>query len=193
MKLVRKSKITKTHSCSMWVDVSCTSFKPGSLPGSPHRPWVGQQTLPVLQALGGTLVVLAVGFIQVGAQILAGRRGRSRRENRGQAAAGRAPSFGRRRGQTAGVAARRIGDEVHQRVLEVVFVQGHALEQVVEELCRHRCVHAGTAGHKHVHLVHALDVAGRKPLVGFSVKRLRFCRREMFEVTHRNQSIPPGP
>lgn len=123
----------------------------------------------MLQALGGTLVVLAVGFVQVGAQILAGRGGRSRGQNRGQAG-GRAPSFGGRRGDAEGLAAaRRVGDEIHQRVLEVVFVQGHALQQVVEQLRRHRRVDAGTAGHEHVDLVHALNVARRKPLVGFSV------------------------
>lgn len=125
----------------------------------------------MLQALGGTLVVLAVGLIQVGAQILAGRRGRSRGEDRGQPRG--------RRGHAEGLVAaagRGVGDEIHQRVLEVVFVQGHALQQVVEQLRRHRCIDAGTAGHKHVDLVHALDVASCKPLIGFSVQRLCFCR-----------------
>lgn len=59
----------------------------------------------------------------------------------------------------------------------MVLVQRHALQQVVEELCRHRRVYAWAAGHEHVDLVHALDVAGRKPLIGFSVERLCFCRR----------------
>lgn len=135
----------------------------------------------MLQALGGTLVMLAVGFIEVGAQVLAGRRGRGRGEDGGQPAA----SSGRLQGHAEGfaaampsaaVAARRVCDQIHQRVLEMVLVQGHALQQVVEQLRRHRCVDAGAAGHEHVHLVHALDVAGCKPLVGFSVKRLSFCR-----------------
>lgn len=181
----------------MWVDLRCTSFKLGSrgkprtLPGSPHRSWVGQETLPELQALGRTLVMLAVGFIQVGAQILTGRRGRSRRENWRQPA-GQAPSLGWRRGQNAAVAARRVADEIHQRVLEVVFVQGHALEQVVEELRRHCCIDARTAGHKHMDLVHTLNVASCKPLIGFPVKRLSFCRMKMLEVMQWNQSSLHG-
>lgn len=151
---------------------------------------MGQEALPVLQSLGGTLVMLAVGLIQVGAQILTGRGGRSRREKRRQPA-GRAPSFGGRGGHAEGLAAtlpnaavgaRRVADEIHQRVLEVLLVQGHALEQVVEQLRRHCRIDAGTAGHKHVHLVHALDVSGCKPLAGVPVKRLCFCRMNMFQV-----------
>lgn len=151
----------------------------------------------MLQALGGTLVMLAVGLIEVGAQVLAGRHGRSRGEDGGQPAL----SPGRLRGHAEGlaaavpsaaVAAGRVCDQIHQRVLEMVFVQGHALQQVVEELRRHRGVDAGAAGHEHVHLVHALNVAGCKPLVGFPVKRLCFCGMERREVMQPNQSNQRG-
>lgn len=63
---------------------------PRDLPGSPHRPRVGRgghvQSLPVLQGLAGALVVLAVGLVQVGAQVLAGRCGGGRGGDRGRAA-----------------------------------------------------------------------------------------------------------
>lgn len=158
---------------------------PRDLPGSPHGPGVGPgghaQGLSVLRGLGGALVVLAVGLVQVGAEVLAGRAG-----GRGRAAA-QAPSSGRGRARAhrlvapvpgAAGAPGSVSDQVHQHVLEVVLVQGHALQEVVEELRRHRGVDAGTAGHERVDLVHALDVARREPLAGFSAQCVRFCGRK---------------
>lgn len=71
--------------------------------------------------------------------------------------------------------------EVHEHVLEVVLVQGHALQQMVEQLRRHRRVDAGTVGHEHMDLVHALDVPGGEPLAGFSVQRIGLCLKKKKE------------
>ena len=159
------------------------------LPGSPHRLRVCHggcaEDLPALHALRGALVVLTVGVVQVGAQVLAGRGGRGRGQGRGRAG-GETPSPGR--GQTraeclvasvpsAAVAPGGVCDQIHQHVLEVVLVQGHALQEVVQKLRRHRGIYPGTAGHKHVDLVHALDVAGCKPLTGFVAQCVWFCGR----------------
>lgn len=69
-----------------------------------------------------------------------------------------------------------VAHQVRQHVLEVVLVQRHALQQVVEQLSRHCGVDARAAGHEHVDLVHALDVASGEPLAGFPVQGVRFCR-----------------
>ena len=50
------------------------------LPGSPHGPQVGHGGLG---ALAGALVLLAVGIVQVGAQVLAGGGGRGGGEGGG--------------------------------------------------------------------------------------------------------------
>lgn len=169
-----------------------------SLPGSPHGPGVGNggraEALPALQALGAALVVLAVGLVQVGAKVLTGHCGGGRREHGGRGA-GQTPSSGgnqggakRIAGPSATVATRSVADEVHQHVLEVVLIQGHALEQVVEELRRHGGVYPRTAGHEHVDLMHALDVAGCKPLTGFSVECVCFCEgKEKETVRHKRR------
>lgn len=109
------------------------------------------------------MVLLAVGLVQVGTEVLAGEDG-------GRGAAGRAVSSrGRQAAAERVTATRGVAHQVRQHVLEVVLVQGHALQQVVEQLGRHCGVNAGTAGHEHVDLVHALDVAGGEPLAGFLV------------------------
>lgn len=164
------------------------------LPGPPHGAGLGlrgghAQALPALGSLrAGALVVLAVGVVQVGAEVLAGHGGRG--------AAGRAER----------VAAGSVGHQVRQHVLEVLLVEGHALQQVVEQLRRHRGVDARTAGHEHVDLVHALDVAGGEPLAGFLVERVGFCElgrgggrrvrvscRDRMESLHRTARRPCRP
>lgn len=140
-------------------DPSC-SYRP-FLPRPPHTLRVCNgghaQGLPSLRSLRRALVVLAVRLVQVWAQFIVGRVGKGR--GRAGPLSGPEPS--------AAVGPWSVRDQVHQDVLEVVLVQRHALQQVVEELGRHCGVYARTVGHKHVDLVHALDVASCEPLAGF--------------------------
>lgn len=137
--------------------------------------------------------MLAVGLVQVGAEVLAGHGGRRRGEDGGRGAAGHAASSGGHQAAAEQVAAEGVAHQVRQHVLEVVLVQGHALQQVVEQLRRHRGIDARTAGHEHVDLVHALDVAGGEPLAGFLVERVSFCKKEQSrEVLRQSEEAPPG-
>lgn len=146
------------------------------LPRSPHEARIGhgghaQTPSAPSSHLCGALVVLAVDLVQVRARVLAGR-GRGRREGRRLTAGEAASSWG---SQSAAVAGGRVRDQVHQHVLQVVLVQRHALQQMVEKLGRHCCVDPRTAGHERVDLVHALDVAGCKPLTGLPVQSVLLC------------------
>lgn len=56
----------------------------------------------------------------------------------------------------------------------LLIVQRHALQEVVQQLCRLSWVNSRAVGDKCVHVVHTLDVARCKSLTCFSVHGIHF-------------------
>jgi len=111
------------------------------------------------------VTLLRVRVVQVGAEVVAGGGGRGRgHESRAHAL--------RPSAVISGALRRRVLQQLPEAVL---VVQGHALEEVVQQLRGHRLVDAGAAGHERVHVVHTLDVAGGETLARLPVHGVHFC------------------
>lgn len=116
------------------------------------------------------MAMLGVCVVQVRAQVVGVCGGGGRRHQ------GRVHAL--RQGPSA-VIVRALGPRVrHHDPQPVLVAQGHALQEVVEQLRGHRRVDARAAGHEGVHVVHTLDVAGGEALAGLPVHGVRFYREE---------------
>lgn len=112
------------------------------------------------------MTLFRLGLVQVGAKVIGGDGGRGRRHQGRVRALGRGPRA---------VAVGAICQPVRQHHPEpVLVVQGHTLQEVVQQLRGHRGVDAGTGGHERVNVVHALDVAGGEALAGLPGHGIHF-------------------
>lgn len=113
------------------------------------------------------MALLRVRLIQVRAEVIGGGGGGGRGHQRRVHALRQGPSA-----VTAGALCHRVRQHHPEAVL---VVQGHALQEVVQQLRGYRRVNSRTAGHESVHVVHTLDVACGEPLTGLPVHGVHLC------------------
>lgn len=117
--------------------------------------------------------MLGVRLIQIRAEVIRRGGGGGCRGHQGRVQALRqGPSA-----VTAGVVCR-VVREHHPK--ELLVVQGHALQEVVQQLRSYCGVYSWTAGHEGVHIVHTLDVAGGKALTGLPLHSVHLCGGKKF-------------
>lgn len=140
------------------------------------------------------MALLRVGLVQVRAEVRAeviagggggrwGHQGRVRALRRGPSAAAAAAA--------AGVVRRGVRQQQHPEA--VLVVQGHALQEVAQQLRGLGRVDPGAAGHERVHVVHTLDVARREPLAGLPAHGVRLCGDTSHRTHHLAQRLETQP
>lgn len=143
-----------------------------NLPWSPH--WLGvsygreaQHIMAVSFLWRRNMTLLWLGLIQVRAEVIAGGGGRGWGHQSRVRALRRGPSA-----VSAGAIWQPVWQHHHPKA--VFVVQGHALQEVVQQLRGYCWVNSGTGGHKSVHVMHTLDVTCGKPLTGLTGHGVHF-------------------